>query len=110
MQLCCKSTNPLVNLQKKAEEMIRHRGERITPGRIHILAMLLSERRAVTHHEIEERLKGEHRFDRVTLYRVLEWLNEKGFVHRLVSADRAWRFRDNIHEYSLPHAHFECLR
>lgn len=111
MQLCCKSTNPfLVDLQKKAEEMIRHRGERITPGRIHILAMLLSERRAVTHHEIEERLKGKHRFDRVTLYRVLEWLNEKGFVHRLVSADRVWRFRANIHEHSQQHAHFECLR
>ena len=100
----------MIDLQKKAEEMIRRRGERVTLVRTHILVMLLLERRAVTHHEIEERLKGKHRFDRVTLYRVLEWLNEKGFVHRLVSADRVWRFRANIHEHSQQHAHFECLR
>jgi Fur family ferric uptake transcriptional regulator len=100
----------VIDLQKQAEEMIRRRGERATPGRVRILAVLLSEQRAVTHHEIEERLRDEHRLDRVTLYRVLEWLNEKSFVHRVVSEDRTWRFRANTHENPQQHAHFECLR
>ena len=77
----------MIDLQKNAEEMIRRRGERVTSARTYILAMLLSERRVVTHHEIEERLKGKRRFDRVTLYRVLEWLNEKGLVHRVVRTE-----------------------
>lgn len=100
----------MIDLQKNAEEMIRRRGERVTSARTYILAMLLSERRVVTHHEIEERLKGKRRFDRVTLYRVLEWLNEKGLVHRVVSEDRTWRFRANTHENPRKHAHFECVR
>lgn len=100
----------MIDLQKQAEEMIRSRGERATPGRVQILAMLMSERRAVTHHEVEERLRDKHKLDRVTLYRVLEWLNKKNFVHRMVSEDRIWRFRANTHESSQQHAHFECLR
>lgn len=100
----------MFELQKRAEEMIRRRGERVTPGRIQILAMLLAEQRAVTHHEIEEGLRDKHRLDRVTLYRVLEWLNEKCFVHKVVSDDRIWRFRANTHLYPHQHAHFECTR
>ena len=99
----------MLELHKQAEEMIRSRGERATPGRVHILAALLSEQRAVTHHEIEERLERYQRLDRVTLYRVLEWLNEKCFVHK-VSADRIWRFRANLDTHPHPHAHFECTR
>ena len=71
-----------VNFQEQSEAMIRRPGDRATSGRVRVLAILLGEHRAVTHHEIEERLSGEHRPDRVTFYRVLEWLNEKYFVHR----------------------------
>jgi Fur family transcriptional regulator, ferric uptake regulator len=100
----------MLNLQKQAEEMIRGRGERVTSGRVQILAMLLAEQRAVTHHEVEEHLRDKHKLDRVTLYRVLEWLNEKGFVHKVVSDDRIWRFRANSHVHPHQHAHFECMR
>ena len=68
----------LINLYKQAEETIRNRGDRVTSGRVQILAVLLGERHAVSHHEIEERFQGKHRLDRDTLYRVLEWLNENG--------------------------------
>ena len=99
-----------INFQEQAEAMIRRTGDRATSGRVRILALLLAEHRAVTHHEIEDRLSGEHRLDRVTLYRVLEWLNEKCFVHRLVSDDRVWRFRANVETHPHHHAHFECTR
>ncbi len=99
-----------VNFQEQAEAMIRRTGDRATSGRVRILALLLAEHRAVTHHEIGERLSGEHRLDRVTLYRVLEWLNERSFVHRVVSDDRVWRFRANVEAHPHHHAHFECTR
>lgn len=99
-------TDPL----KRAEEMIRGHGERVTAGRVRILAMLLAEQRAIAHHEIEERLGNTHKLNRVTLYRVLDWLNERNFVHRVVSGDRIWRFRANRHSHSQRHAHFECTR
>jgi Fur family ferric uptake transcriptional regulator len=99
-----------ISLQKQAEETIRNRGARVTSARVQILAMLLAERRAVSHHEIEERLQlqGKRRLDRVTLYRVLEWLNENGYIHRIVGDDRVWRFRVNADLNPHQHAHFEC--
>lgn len=99
-----------IGLQKQAEEMIRRRGERVTSGRVQILAMLLTEQRAVSHHEIEEQLQGKHQLDRVTLYRVLDWLNENGYIHRVVGDDRVWRFRANTDVNPHHHAHFECTR
>lgn len=99
-----------INFKEQAETMIRRTGDRATSGRVQILAILLAEQRAVTHHEIEQRLSGEQRLDRVTLYRVLEWLNKRCFVHRVASDDRVWRFRANFDAHSHQHAHFKCTR
>ena len=90
--------------------MIRSRAERVTPGRMQVLAMLLEEQRAVSHHEIEQWFQGKRRLDRVTLYRVLEWLNDRGYIHRVVGDDRVWRFRANTDLNPHQHAHFECTR
>ncbi len=98
------------DFKKQAEEMIRSRAERITPGRIQVLAMLLEEQRAVSHHEIEQWFQAKRRLDRVTLYRVLEWLNDRGYIHRVVGDDRVWRFRANTDLNPHQHAHFECTR
>ncbi len=99
-----------IDFVKQAEEIIRRTGNRATSGRVRILAVLLAEQRAVTHHEIEARLSAGRRLDRVTLYRVLEWLNEKYFAHKVVSDDRAWRFRANANASPHQHAHFKCTR
>jgi Fur family transcriptional regulator, ferric uptake regulator len=101
-----------VSFQEQAETMIRRAGERVTPSRMRVLAVLLAELRAVTHHDIEERLSGGRSLNRVTLYRVLEWLNEKSLAHRVVSDDRVWRFRANtsISAHTNQHAHFKCMR
>jgi Fur family ferric uptake transcriptional regulator len=100
----------LDGFRKQAEEMILNRADRVTPGRILVLAMLLEEQQALSHHELEQRLQGKHRLDRVTLYRVLEWLNDRGYVHRVVDEDRVWRFRANLDIGPHQHAHFECTR
>lgn len=99
-----------IDFQEQAEDLILQAGERTTSGRIRILAMLLAEPRPVSHQELDERLHGKNRLNRVTLYRVLEWLNEKCLVHKVVSDDRIWRFRANNNLRPDQHAHFKCTR
>jgi len=100
----------LTNFYEQAEEMIRHTGDRITSGRVRVLSILLAEKQAISHQEIEERIGKERPLDRVTLYRILEWLDKRGLAHKVISGDRKWRFRTNIYTGLHRHAHFKCSR
>lgn len=100
----------LTNFYEQAEEIIRHTGERITSGRVRVLSILLAEKQAISHREIEERIGKKQPLDRVTLYRILEWLDKKGLAHKVISGDRKWLFRTNIYTGSHQHAHFKCSR
>lgn len=90
-----------------AEEMIRNQGGRATDSRIRILSLLLNETQAITHREIESRLSHDQ-LDRVTLYRVLQWLTDRGLIHKISSDDHVWRFHANQDAYRHQHAHFKC--
>ncbi len=86
---------------------------RRTRGRTHILAALIDVRRALSHAEIEAQLPPDVALDRVTLYRILDWLVEHGLVHRVLGADRAVRFAFNgntngVQPDAEMHAHFQC--
>ena len=86
---------------------------RRTRGRTHILAALIEARRALSHSEIEAKLPADVALDRVTLYRVLDWLAEHSLVHRVSGADRAVRFAFSGNTASVQsaaelHAHFQC--
>jgi Fur family transcriptional regulator, ferric uptake regulator len=83
-------------------------GQRVTSARVQVLALLEKADRALSHPEIESRL-GQGSPDRVTLYRVLDWLVGHGLAHRASGADRVWRFSvaGGRHE---KHGHFECSR
>jgi len=87
-----------------ARETLRATGERVTPSRVRVLASLLQADGPLSHHELESRLVP---IDRVTLYRVLDWLVAQGIAHRVSGTDRVWRFgiAGGRHE---GHAHFEC--
>ena len=98
----------LTNFYEQAEEMIRHTGDRITRGRVLVLGILLAEKKAISHNEIEEKLGDDSAINRVTLYRILEWLNKKDLAHKVISGDRKWRFRTNIYTGLHQHAHFKC--
>lgn len=93
----------------QARAKLRATGERVTPARLAVFVALLEARRALSHHEIEHALGPGHPVDRVTLYRVLEWLVAQGLAHRVAGLDRVWRFglADRGHE---GHAHFQCHR
>ncbi len=72
-------------------ELIRGAGARATPARIRVLRLLRQAPTALTHAQIESAL-GVPALDRVTLYRVLDWLVESGLAHKNADASRVFRF------------------
>lgn len=91
-----------------AQSALRATGARVTQPRVQVLATLLGTERALSHHEIEQALTGQS-IDRVTVYRVLDWLVGQGLAHRISGQDRVWRF-SALDERRANHAHFQCLR
>lgn len=89
-------------------ERIRAQGGRATPARIKVLALLETTHKALSHGEVEQALAGEG-LDRVTLYRVLDWLAEAGLARRTTDALRVFRFSLAVagQDHSR-HAHFRC--
>jgi Fur family ferric uptake transcriptional regulator len=95
----------------RAELLVAATGARLTGARVRVLAFLLLQKKAVTHHAIEAGLDAHAKIDRVTLYRTLDWLVAQGLAHKMLGEDRAWHFRANepaaAHHQ---HAHFKCER
>jgi Fur family ferric uptake transcriptional regulator len=93
-----------------AQSRLASAGARLTRPRIEVLAALLDAGEALTHHDVERRLRRSHDVDRVTLYRVLEWLTDQGLAHKVSGEDRVWRFSAAGHRQArgVGHAHFEC--
>lgn len=91
-----------------AEQSIRRTGAKLTRPRVQVLSVLLAAERALTHHEVEARLPRGSAVNRVTIYRVLEWLTANGLAHKIAGEDRVWRFNAAGHAHVAPHAHFEC--
>ena len=77
-----------------------------------VLAVLLAAERALTHHEVERRINRRLGVDRVTVYRVLDWLTGQNLAHKIAGEDRVWRFNaaSDESERSHSHAHFTCNR
>ena len=95
--------------ESRAAALLAATGARLTRSRIEVLTALLRTEEALTHHEVERRLRR-GRVDRVTLYRVLEWLTAQGLAHKLAGEDRVWRFSaaGSAQARGARHAHFEC--
>jgi Fur family ferric uptake transcriptional regulator len=94
-----------------AQVLLAGRGARATRARIDVLSVLLAADEALSHHDVERRLARGHDIDRVTLYRVLEWLTAQGLAHKIAGDDRIWRFSAAGHAGGgavHAHAHFEC--
>ena len=91
-----------------AEHLIREAGARVTQPRISVLTTLLDAPRALTHHEVERRVRRSLPIDRVTVYRVLELLVANQLAHRIAGDDRVWRFNAVADEHADEHVHFKC--
>ena len=91
-------------------EDIRSRGGRVTAPRMQVLSLLRGAPAALSHQEIEAALARQGRsVDRVTIYRVLDWLSAVGLAHRATDAQGTFRFSaasaDAPHR---SHMHFRC--
>ena len=88
-------------------ERIRAVGARATPARIRVLELLSVAPRPLSHHDVESAL-GAGSLDRVTLYRVLDWLVESGLAVKGADERRVWRFSLASGGTHGSHAHFRC--
>lgn len=88
--------------------LLRARGARVTVPRRLVLQLLCAADCALTHQEVEARLSRTRAVDRVTLYRVLEWLSRNGLAHKIAGEDRVWRYNASTHADDSGHAHFSC--
>ena len=88
-------------------EHIRRCGARATPARIRVLRLLREAPAPLSHAEIETRL-GDMALDRVTLYRVLDWLVDSGLAHKNADASRVFRFSAASVGEHATHVHFRC--
>lgn len=92
----------------EAQQLLQQANGRITPARLGVLSILLEANAALSHQEIEHTAQQQGlSFDRVTLYRALDWLVEQGMAHKISGADRTWRYNA---QSGMPHqhAHFHC--
>ncbi len=88
--------------------MLKQAGSRITRARLAILHILLESDVALSHNELETIMaKRDIPVEKVTVYRILEWLVEHQLAHKVTGQDRVWRFNagGEIHR---EHAHFNC--
>jgi len=95
-----------------AGQLVKESGGRNTGARRNVLACLIAADRALSHAEIEAQL-ADTDLDRVTLYRVLDWLVDHSLAHRvggLSGFDRAMRFAFSRPQRRSAHAHFQCVR
>ncbi|MBL8518475.1 MAG: transcriptional repressor [Betaproteobacteria bacterium] len=110
-----KSLPSIAARKATADGLIRDAGARLTSPRSAVLTLLLAADHALTHQEITDTLSVDLAVDRVTVYRVLEWLVEQGLAHRIAGEDRVWRFSVSRgkgagarHDHR--HAHFACTQ
>jgi len=85
-------------------------GLRQTAARVAVTAALLEAGGPVSQDDIAKQL-GKDSPDKVTIYRTLERLFQKGAVHKAYIRQRRWHFElpDNCSERAC-HPHFSCRR
>ena len=98
------------SLSDNATRLIEARAAVATAARVQVLGMLLAAQSAQSHHALMAQATAAGRpLDKVTLYRVLDWLVEQGLAHSVTGQDRVRRFSvSHGHAGHGGHAHFEC--
>ena len=99
-----------INGKLELSAYIREKGLKVTPARLSVTKVLADSHLAYSHAELEDRFGD---MDRVTLYRVLNDLEQAGLVHKIIDMDSVTRFA--LCKHSCPgehhaedHVHFNC--
>jgi Fur family ferric uptake transcriptional regulator len=102
---------PQINVTRKTQELLQKYALRKTSCRTQVLALLLKNKSALAHSDLEKQLGD--KFDRVTLYRTLHSFKEKGLVHSIhdVSGAVKYALSQQAYDEHQPHdnhMHFSC--
>ncbi len=91
-------------------ETIRNAGGRVTHARIRILALIRAASFPLSHAEIEALLAQDRQpVDRVTIYRVLDWLADANLAHKAADGRGVFHFSStNPDGKHALHAHLRC--
>lgn len=95
---------------KQCETILDEVSLRKTKPRIAVISVLLDADKPLTQEMITHRLK-ENKPNKVTIYRMLESVVEKGIVHKAYVGKRQWHYElaNNCSEHQC-HPHFTCSR
>lgn len=70
-----------------AQDLLKKYQLSVTDSRLSVLHIFMQAGGALSHSDIESRLKGLH--DRVTVYRTLQTFADKGIIHQIPTTDNA---------------------
>ena len=98
-----------------ARARLRGLGSRVTEPRVRVLAALMQGADPLSHQAVCDALPADAGIDRVTVYRVLDWLVAGGIVHKTAGTDRVFRFSLAEHDAAREaahrsHSHFHCTQ
>jgi len=93
-----------------AEGLLERAGIDPTPLRLAVVRALAQEGRALPAGDILSLVQSRRQVNKVTLYRILDLLVEKGLARRHSSGDRALRYCLEPGFAGRPHCHAYCLR
>ncbi|NOT14675.1 MAG: transcriptional repressor [Methylotenera sp.] len=83
-----------------------------TKARIAVLNTLINATNALSQPEILAQMTSQKEFNRVTIYRVLDWLSEHRIIHKISTDNRAWKYQLSLHAHDQDahhHAHLQCI-
>ena len=91
-----------------ARTRLRGLGSRVTEPRVRVLAVLMQGADPLSHQAVCDALPPDSGIDRVTVYRVLDWLVDSGLAHKNADASRVYRFSAAAAGEHTAHVHFRC--
>lgn len=94
---------PLDTAPAAARDFLEKTGLEPTLNRILVLSALTGGDHALTAKEVYEAVLATHRVNRVTVYRILDLLEEKGIANRVSFGEGVRRYCVGRH-----HSHFHC--
>lgn len=95
------------------KELLRSRSLKATSHRLNLLIKLQAYNSAMPYSAIQEAMKS---MDRVTLYRTLESLKEKGIIHKAFQGSNESYYAicgkecNNHDHHHHDHVHFKCVK
>jgi Fur family transcriptional regulator, ferric uptake regulator len=94
--------------ERRGEEYLKAAGLDSTPNRLRVLDALAGSQSALSAQDILKQVQAVQSMNKVTLYRILDLLVERGVAWRHSAGDRTFRYCLSPGEEHRVHCHFFC--